>query len=143
MSKYRVTHLQTHWFESTTSRTSDEPVLTQRFGTFGQIVKIPRAQDVDYLMGLGAIEPYDGDAEVGDTVSAEEAVANEDGFDLSLADAAEIADYIRDKSPTVSQLVKMVGDDPELAIKVMDAEDVATDGNSRSTLVDALEKVVG
>jgi hypothetical protein len=53
---------------------------------------------------------------------------------------AQITDYVRDT--TIKEIVSAVGDDAELAQRVLTAEADATGGESRPSLVKALDKVI-
>ena len=54
---------------------------------------------------------------------------------------AQITDYVRDT--TIKEIVAAVGEDAELARKVLTAEEDATNGEPRKSLVTALNEVIG
>lgn len=88
--------------------------------------------EADRLRALGALgAPVDPSAaEPGDEVTALTASLTE----------AQITDYVRDT--TIKDIVAAVGDDADLAKRVLTAEADATNGESRPSLVKALEKVI-
>ena len=55
---------------------------------------------------------------------------------------ADLAKWVESEKPKVADLVAAVGDDADLAGRVLAAESAATKGDPRSTLKSALDKVV-
>src|SRR5580765_7047305 len=51
---------------------------------------------------------------------------------------AELADYIMQNKPNVSDTVAMAGDDPDTAQRLLEAEHIATDGEPRAGVVKGL-----
>lgn len=83
--------------------------------------------------------------EYGDPVIevAERVTEPEDpSFDPLEADADELAEWIQTTSPTIEQILGLVGDDPEKAERFLEAEETATGESPRVTLKDALEKII-
>lgn len=76
--------------------------------------------------------------------------ADDDGEEVELKDLEdqELVDWLMstgefdgNKKPTASEVVSGVGNDAELAARVVVAENTATGGNPRSSVVDPLNKV--
>lgn len=84
----------------------------------------------DPVQPPGVVTPLSG---VGDAVS----------IDVAEAGPGQIADHIRDEKLNASDTVALAGDDPALAAKVLEAEQLAHGGDARSTVVGPLEKIAG
>lgn len=63
--------------------------------------------------------------------------------DFAARSDEDLEQWIRDEQPTVQEVVDATGGDPDLAERLLDAETAATGGEPRSTLVEALSKVIG
>jgi hypothetical protein len=64
------------------------------------------------------------------------------GFDASEAGEHEIAEYITENRLTVDETVALSGGDPVVAQRVLEAESVASGGDSRKGVVAGLEAVI-
>lgn len=62
--------------------------------------------------------------------------------DFSGMSVEEIEVFLREHKPTIPQVTNYVGDDAATARKVLAAEEAATGGQSRSTLVEGLNLVI-
>lgn len=63
-------------------------------------------------------------------------------LDVANADAAEIAAYIQEHKLTVGDTVALAGDDKDLAEKILDAEEIATQGSPRAGVEKGIEAVM-
>lgn len=77
---------------------------------------------------------------VGQTVAASPEVAAAP-FDAGSASDGELAAWIKDAKPNADDTVAAAGEDAELAARLLDAEQAATGGNPRKTVVKGLEAV--
>lgn len=105
-------------------------VRQERVATRGQTVRL---SDVDFERGerFNAFQT-DVDEDLQEATGA---------FSLNTISEGDLAVYIRDEKPTISDLVDGVNEDPVLARKVLDAENLATGQQPRQGLVDALEEL--
>jgi hypothetical protein len=62
--------------------------------------------------------------------------------DIGLLSDEQLALMWEDKAPKVADLLQAVGENPELAQRVLDAETKATAGDPRATLKSGLDKVI-
>lgn len=63
-------------------------------------------------------------------------------FDAASASDVELISYIRENELKPGDTVKLAGDDPELAERLLQAESAATDGSPREWVVTRLQKIV-
>lgn len=54
---------------------------------------------------------------------------------------AELADYIMQKKPNTADTIKMAGNDPDTANRLLEAEHIATDGEPRAGVVKGLNAI--
>jgi hypothetical protein len=64
-------------------------------------------------------------------------------FDVDGATVQELAEWIRSEKPNVDDTVGLADNDPVLAEKVLEAEQVATSGSPRSGVESRLAKLIG
>lgn len=76
------------------------------------------------------------------TQDAQSAPGSEQGLDLASLDDEGLAALWDGHTPKVKDLLAAVGDDPELAQRVLEAEHTGTGGASRETLTKKLGKLV-
>lgn len=73
----------------------------------------------------------------------DEAAAEEEATpNFESADADEIAEWIIESKPTVNEVLDATGGSPAVAQKMLDAENIATGNDPRSTLVEGLAEIV-
>lgn len=92
----------------------------------------------DYVRLIGA----------GAVIDADKVLTVEDGEEVELLDVRtapvdDLADWIRESKPTANEVVQASNGEPELAQKLLEAENVAKDGDPRNAVVDGLAKVIG
>jgi len=55
---------------------------------------------------------------------------------------SELAEYIQENRPNVHETIALAGGDPEVAARVLEAEELATDGDSRAGVVKGLNEII-
>ncbi len=102
----------------------------ERVAERGDTVKL---SDIDYerAQRFDAVQS-EADVELQESVGA---------FSLDTASVEEVAEYIKSEKPSVDTLVEGVNEDPVKARKVIDAENLATGQQPRSSLVNKLEDI--
>lgn len=80
----------------------------------------------------------DPDSSGGDTASDDDS-----GFDPALASVEELAEWIEEDKPTVNDVIEAAGGDPQVASRLLDAENLATGNQPRAGVVEGLSKVAG
>lgn len=63
-------------------------------------------------------------------------------LDFSVAGADELAEWIEKEHPTVQEVLDATNGSPEVAQRMLEAENIATGNDPRSTLVEGLAEVV-
>jgi hypothetical protein len=63
-------------------------------------------------------------------------------FDVRAASVEEVAQFLRDTGPNANDTVALSNGEPELAQKILEAENQATDGSPRQSVLDGLAKVI-
>lgn len=108
---------------------ADKEVRAERIGTRDEVIQV-----------------NDRDLERGRRHDAFYATADEpegvEEFDPAGASDAELSEWIRDDKPSVKVLVEASGGDPDLARRLLAAEEEATGGDSRKTAVEALGAII-
>ena len=111
----------------------DEDDALQDF-KLGELVDL---NDEDYLRLRAA----------GAVVDADDVLALGEGNDVELVDVRtasvdDLADWIRQEGPTINEVVAASEGEPDLAQKLLEAENDATDGDPRKGVVDGLSSVI-
>jgi hypothetical protein len=111
-------------------------VRQERVAVRGETVNVT---DVDYARAqkFDAIEAGDDDAG-----PSEDPVAS-GSLDVGTATVPDLSAWIKSERPTVDEVVEEANNDPEKARKLLEAEDHATGGQPRSTLVEQLQEIAG
>ena len=161
MTEKIIKHRLFTWFEEMDSPT--EPgQLRERVNTLGQKVDITRVADVARGEALGSFYTDEEAQQIEDGtyrgLDAEALYAAREGLGLStgavgpmqpadgetgsVPDAATLAQQIQDQNMKVADVLAMVPEDAdsETIQRFIDAENIATDNEPRSSLIDALEK---
>lgn len=94
--------------------------------------------DQDYIRLKNGGAVMDADAREAQVVEEEEIE-----LDVRTASVDELARWIETDKPTVQEVVDASGGEADLAQKLLEAESQATDGDPRTSLVDALSTVIG
>jgi hypothetical protein len=119
-------------------------VRQERIATRGQTVEL---SDADYERA----QRFDAITDPDNSVDTAGNVVDESGevvkFDPSSDVAAEssvqsLSLWIKEDKPTVDQVVEEANEDPDAARKLLDAENHATGGSPRSTLVEQLNEII-
>src|SRR5262245_9073155 len=113
----------------------DGDQLSVRHAFNGDVVDIPRDEDIEAGEAAGAFEP--------DEVEQESPVAEEDaatsGPDFSSHDS--LVAWIKNDRPTVAEVVDAADDDPDKADQLFAAEKEATGGQPRKGVVSGLAAI--
>jgi hypothetical protein len=80
----------------------------------------------------------------------EEQAVEEQEVALNDLDTEELSDWLNsdgefegDQKPTVNQVLNAAKGNPDLATRLVEAENLATDGDPRSSLIEGLAKIAG
>jgi hypothetical protein len=87
----------------------------------------------------------DGEPVLGEEASPEtppEGEVDLDNLDAATASADQLAAWIKKSKPTVDEVVDEANEDPAIASKLIEAENLATGQQPRSTLIDRLQEIV-
>lgn len=118
------------YYETVTDPVTQQEVRQERIARRGDTVQLEQG-DYERAVRFDAVQG-EVDADIQEVTGA---------FSLEQATPEEVADYLRGEKPSVKSLVEAVDGDPVLAQKVIDAENLATGQQPRSSLVDALTPV--
>lgn len=123
----------------------DQKVYEERTARRGEVLKVEdlRKQDLEKGERLGS---FFNDSEI----KAMERVAADGGdpsnsdpdFDATEAGEHEIAEYIETNKLNVDDTIALSKGDPETAQRILEAESIATGGDSRKGVVAGLEAVI-
>lgn len=115
------------YYVDTTDPVTNREVRQERIASRGQTVELNDA-DYERAVRFNAIET-DADAALKESTGA---------FSVETASVGELAEFIRSEKPSVDDLVDAVNEDPNVASRVLEAENLATGRQPRKTLVDKL-----
>lgn len=110
------------------------PINVERLARRGDEVEVSES---DYHRGT-RLGSFYTDGELSAQVSAEE-----DELDVATATVEELSAWIKEDKPTIPVVVEAADNDPELAAKLLEAENHATGNQPRAGLVEALSGVAG
>lgn len=124
------------YYEDVEDPISGETRPVERIARRGDVVELDdknlaRAKKFDAI----ADPEDDVEPEGGDTAQFPESVTIED------ASVEQVADWIKREKPTVDAVVEEANENPENARKLIEAEELATGQQPRSTLVEKLEEI--
>lgn len=107
-------------------------VRQERIGERGNTVKL---SDMDYERAarFNAFQT-DVDEELAESTGGA-------AFSVETASVADVAAYIENEKPTISELVEAANEDPATAAKILQAEDLATGQQPRAGLVEKLSEL--
>lgn len=105
-------------------------------GRAGQTVKLSK-EDVERGEAIGAFTDSVDDS--GDSL---EGGPVWDGTPIGELGDADLINWIDEENPTVSDVVDAANGDPELARRLLDAEESASGGDSRKGIVDGLGAII-
>jgi hypothetical protein len=150
-TRKKIKHAQFSYYVPTTStdmktgKTRDR--LSRRIARAGDWIQIPREEDVQAGEESGA---FFTDEELNPVVADEDTESSSNGgvSDDDIADASapshdELVAWIRDERPNSATVVERAGDDPEMAQALIDAENEASGGDPRKSVVEPLERIAG
>lgn len=174
-NKRRIKFRLFHYYEERT--TLGQLTLVEKQAFFGEVVEIPREEDIARGEELGAFYTAEEEKQIKagtyrgpdwETLAAgpmtpaftpeEEAAragvgmeASEEGkteeiagngeFDAATASSEEVAEHIKANSLTVPETVALAGGNPDLAEKIIEAENMASENDPRAGVVGAMEKL--
>lgn len=141
MTEVQILHAQFKYYtegKAVDPKTGEtKPRLVPHVALRNQIVDIPRDEDVARGEDAHAFyteEDYASDEETSaDEVTAETAPTENDHDALVV--------WIRDERPNAATVVAAAGDDPERAQALIDAENEASGGDPRKSVIDPLSKI--
>lgn len=156
MAERTVKHLSIRYWEEAehpfqVSSETGRPLKTLQLRTaqFGEKVNIERKEDLKRLEHYGAIATQEEQDEldaVADQTALEqlgaESSGDESDGELSGKTTEELGEWIRENGPTVNDLLQAANDDPDLAERLIDAENLATNNDPRTTLIEGLAKIM-
>lgn len=148
-TRRKVKHAQFSYYVPTqstdmkTGKTRER--LSRRIARSGDWVEIPRQEDVDAGEMAGA---FFTDEELNPTIADEESddnggITDDDIDDATAPSHDELVTWIRDERPNSATVVERAGDDPEMAQALIDAENEASGGDPRKSVVEPLERIAG
>lgn len=122
--------------------------LSRRIARTGEWVVIPRDEDVEAGESAGA---FYTDEDLNPVVAGDDeetggdsgGVSDDDIADASAPSHDELVTWIRDERPNSATVVERAGDDPEMAQALIDAENEASGGDPRKSVVEPLERIAG
>ena len=112
-------------------RRPGETIRVDRVARKGETVDFPEAE-VERGERLGAFV----------TEGEEAATADSSALSVEQMDDEELESWIREKKPTVQQVVEASGGNPEIARRLYDAELAASGGDPRQGVVEGLAAVI-
>jgi len=118
------------------------PILTPVSVNRGDTVTVDQIGKLALKQGEETGAFYTKDELEGNTGGPEVPAAS----DLSSAGEFELAEYLRSgkdgKAPTINEVLEAVGNDKDLANRMLAAENIQTDGDPRSGLEHGLTKII-
>jgi hypothetical protein len=143
MSDLRVKIRRFTWHEPVETK-SGAKGLRERSANFGDLVDTDHVDAERVRVGLdrGWLEEPSDEQEQEQNGNGTGEIAPED------MDVAQLADYIKGNNQTGRALtanacLQLVGDDPEFAQRMLEAENKATGGMPRRGLVEGLRNIIG
>ena len=143
MTEVEIRHAQFLYYdeqEVTDPETGESrTVLNPKIANHGDVVDITRDEDLErgeehHAFVTDEDREADSEAEI-------EAGGGAEGTPSEFGDHDKLVEWIRDGKPTAAQVVAAAGDDPEKANALMDAEEEASGGQPRKSVMEPLEKV--
>lgn len=148
-TRRKIKHAQFSYYVPTesvdmkTGRTRER--LSRRIARYGEWVVIPRQEDVETGEEAGA---FFTDEELNPTAADEEeaqggGITDDDIDDATVPSHDELVAWIRDEHPNSASVVERAGDDPEMARALIAAENEASGGDPRKSVIEPLERIAG
>lgn len=142
MAERTIKHAQFRYYtvEKGINRETGEerPRMVSHIALRNEVVDIPRQEDIDLGEEHGAFyteeelhPPEEGDEEA---AAVAETAPDEN-------DHEELVNWIRDEKPNAAAVVAAANNDPERAQALIDAENEASGGDPRKTVVEPLQKI--
>jgi hypothetical protein len=129
-----------------TKRGQERPKFSNRHASRGQTVTVP-PEVYDWGEERGAFmsveedavrEAYLEEAATGEPTGGAEAG---EAADLNFDDQDQLVNWIRNAKPTAPVVISAADGDPDKAAALMEAEEEATGGQPRKTVMDGLQKI--
>lgn len=132
MAEYKVNYLRWHYFtEKQDSRGVKR--MVRKDAVRGEVLDSQDLFDDDLERGL----------KHGALVDVKEAEAEEvEAINFEDATVPEIVEWLRENTPNVNDTVAASGGDPDIAHKLLDAENEFQEGDPRKGVVDGLAEVI-
>jgi hypothetical protein len=117
---------------------TDRKIRKAAFALGGTKIKVTE-EEFKRGVDAGAI------ASPGDVKKAKQ--AQSESLEVNVTNVNDVSDdelnlWFQEQSPTVKQVLDAVGDDPGAAQRAKDAEETATEGEPRVTLIDDLDAII-
>lgn len=114
----------------------EQEIMGIRHAFHGDVVDVPRDEDVERGEAAGSFEPEPTEEE-----TTEEEVEEENGNELDFSSHDSLVVWIRDSRPTAAAVVNAANEDPEKAEALLAAENEATGGQPRKSVVSGLRRI--
>jgi hypothetical protein len=119
------------YYETVKDPVTEQDQRVERIARRGDVVDLSEA-DHERAVRFDAIET-EVDAEIAEAT---------DASSVETATVPQLSEWIQESKPTVEETVDAAGDDPDVAAKLLDAENHATGGNPRKGVVDGLNEII-
>jgi hypothetical protein len=122
----------------------------ERTARQGETIDIPREEDVTRGDEIHAFVTEEDLKKQEAEAKAEQSPILSDGTDtgteevdsVSVMSDDELVTWIKEDKPTAHEVVDAAEGDPNLARRLLDAEDAATDGDSRKSVISGLTAII-
>lgn len=147
MTEVQIKHAQFQYFVETPSVDPATGKETTRLGSVialrDQIVDIPRDEDIERGEAAGAFYTEEDFAEAteGETEEADDEAEPSPAPSDPTHDNLVV--WIRDERPNAATVVAKAGDDPAMAQALIAAENEASGGDPRKSVIEPLNKIAG
>jgi hypothetical protein len=115
----------------------EQELMGIRHAFRGDVVDVPREEDVERGERGGSFEPEPEEVETEVTVDEPES----EEMELDFSDPDSLTSWIQDEQPTTREVVDAADNDPEKAEALLAAENAATGGQPRKSVVSRLRRI--
>lgn len=129
---YVVRFLSFHYFVAKKDAMGNQ-IMSRRDAYKGDVITGLSEEDILRGIELGALVEAD----------SPEAELVQKGQEFSAMSVEELADWMLEQQPTIPEVLEAIGDDKDLAARMLEAENFATGNDPRAGLAEAVAKIVG